>query len=40
MLLDDKTNEMWIAASRGLDDEVARGVRLKVGNGIACRGDG
>ncbi len=35
MLLDDKTHEMWIAASRGLDVEVARGVRLTVGDGIA-----
>jgi signal transduction histidine kinase/DNA-binding response OmpR family regulator len=35
MLLDEKEGVMRIAASRGLSDEVARGVRLKVGEGIA-----
>lgn len=35
MLLDDKTGEMRIAASRGLGDSVARGVRVRVGEGIA-----
>jgi len=37
MLVDEKANEMWIAAYRGLDPEVAREVRLKVGEGIAGR---
>jgi len=35
MLVDEKSNEMQIAAHRGLNDEVARKVRLKVGEGIA-----
>jgi signal transduction histidine kinase len=35
MLMDEKTGEMWIAASRGLNEEVAREVRLKAGQGIA-----
>jgi len=35
MLVDEKANEMWIAAYRGLAPEVAREVRLRVGEGIA-----
>jgi len=35
MLLDEKTGEMWIAASRGLNPEMVTGVRLKLGEGIA-----
>jgi len=35
MLVDKQSNEMRIAAHRGLNDEVARKVRLKVGEGIA-----
>jgi len=35
MLLDEETNELKIAASRGLDIETARKVRMKIGEGIA-----
>ena len=35
MLVDEKSNEMRIAAHRGLNDEVASKLRLKVGEGIA-----
>lgn len=35
MLLDEKTGEMRIVAQRGLSEEVARGVCVKVGEGIA-----
>ncbi|MDH3238272.1 MAG: response regulator [Deltaproteobacteria bacterium] len=35
MLLDDNTQEMWIVASRGLDEKVKKEVRRKVGEGIA-----
>jgi signal transduction histidine kinase len=35
MLLDEKGNEMAIAASRGISDEVVRTVRVKIGEGIA-----
>ena len=35
MLLDPKDGEMWVAASRGLSEEVIRSARLKVGEGIA-----
>jgi len=35
MLMDERSGEMWIAASRGLNEEMAREIRLKVGQGIA-----
>ncbi len=35
MLLDEETQEMWIVASRGLDEKVKKEVRRKVGDGIA-----
>jgi len=35
MLLDEETQEMWIMASRGLDEKVKKEVRRKVGDGIA-----
>jgi len=35
MLLDRDHDEMWVAASRGLSEEVIRNARLKVGEGIA-----
>jgi len=35
MLLDKKTNELRIMASRGLDAETVRKVRMKIGEGIA-----
>jgi signal transduction histidine kinase/DNA-binding response OmpR family regulator len=35
MLLDENTQEMWIVASRGLDEKVKKEVRRKVGDGIA-----
>ena len=35
MLVDEETQEMWIVASRGLDEIVKRDVRRKVGEGIA-----
>jgi signal transduction histidine kinase len=35
MLLDEETQEMWIVASRGLDEKVKKEVRKKVGDGIA-----
>ncbi len=35
MLLDEETREMWIVASRGLEEIVKNGVRRKVGDGIA-----
>jgi len=35
MLLDEKTQEMWIVAARGLDEKVKERVRMTVGTGIA-----
>ncbi len=35
MLVDEDTQEMWIVASRGLDEKVKKEVRRKVGDGIA-----
>jgi len=35
MLLDEKTQEMWIVAARGLDEKVKEKVRMAVGTGIA-----
>ena len=35
MLVNEKTQEMWIEAARGLDEIVRKNVRLKVGEGIA-----
>lgn len=35
MLVDEKTQEMWIVASRGLDELVTEKVRMAVGTGIA-----
>jgi signal transduction histidine kinase/DNA-binding response OmpR family regulator len=35
MLLDERSGEMRIAASRGLNEEMVREIRLKVGEGIA-----
>ena len=35
MLLDEKTQEMWIVAARGLDEKVKETVRMAVGTGIA-----
>jgi signal transduction histidine kinase/DNA-binding response OmpR family regulator len=35
MLVDEEAQEMWIVASRGLDESVKKGVRRKVGEGIA-----
>jgi len=35
MLIDEKTQEMWIVAARGLDEKVKERVRMTVGTGIA-----
>jgi signal transduction histidine kinase/DNA-binding response OmpR family regulator len=35
MQVDENTQEMWIVASRGLDEKVKKEVRRKVGDGIA-----
>ncbi len=35
MLVDEDTQEMWIVASRGLDEKVQKEVRRKIGDGIA-----
>ena len=35
MLVDEKTQEMWIVASRGLEEKVKETVRMAVGTGIA-----
>ncbi|NNG46271.1 MAG: response regulator, partial [Deltaproteobacteria bacterium] len=35
MLVDENTQEMWIVASRGLEENVKKEVRRKVGDGIA-----
>ena len=35
MLVDEKTQEMWIVAARGLDEKVKEKVRMAVGTGIA-----
>jgi len=37
MLVNEKTNEMWIAASRGLKEDVVREIRVKMGDGISGR---
>ncbi len=37
MLVDDATQEIYIAAARGLDEEIVKSVRLKIGEGIAGR---
>ena len=37
MLLDEETNDLRIAASRGIDEEIIRTSRVKVGEGIAGR---
>ncbi|MDX1765222.1 MAG: ATP-binding protein, partial [bacterium] len=37
MLLDEEKEEMYIAASRGVSDEIVRDVRVRLGEGIAGR---
>jgi len=37
MLLDEEKQEMYIAASRGVSEEIIRDVRVKLGEGIAGR---
>ena len=35
LLIDEKTNELHVAATRGMDEHVARSLRLKVGDSLA-----
>ncbi len=37
MLVDDATQEIYIAAARGIDEEAVKTARLKIGEGIAGR---